>query len=118
MSKRTSTIKPSDLTPNKRACAADALSPRYQSISVVLLKVELDKRGIVYDKKSRKAALINLLTADDEKPPAPVIEPPTAPQICCICMENEANAGDGDVLRIFVLRWGVMRRRWNTTSEL
>jgi hypothetical protein len=92
MPKRT-TSAPSDLTPNKRVCAADALSSKaYQSITVVLLKVELHKRGIVYDKKSRKAALITLLTTDDEKPPAQVIEPPTGPRICCVCMDNEANA--------------------------
>ncbi len=58
----------------------------------VMIKAELDKRGVVYDKKSRKAVLINLLGTDDEKPPAPVIEPLKAPEICCVCMENEANA--------------------------
>ncbi|GMI32678.1 hypothetical protein TrCOL_g5721 [Triparma columacea] len=51
----------------------------HKSMSVALLKDELDKRGVVYDKKARKAALVQLLTA--ENPTAPPATSATASEL-------------------------------------
>ncbi|GMH64944.1 hypothetical protein TrLO_g5242 [Triparma laevis f. longispina] len=39
----------------------------YSKLTVATLKAELDERGVAYEKKSKKAVLIDLLKADDQQ---------------------------------------------------